>query len=80
MERHGGWPECLLEAACSCCAVMCWLDEKVAAVMVQVELGGCMADMPDMGRHAVAWDDVENREESNGVCDGAFGEQYGCGE
>ena len=25
---------------CSCCALLCWLDEKGAAVMIQIELGG----------------------------------------
>ena len=41
---------------------------------------GWLTDMLVMGRHAVAWDGVENREESDGVCDGTFGQQDGCGE
>ena len=36
--------------------------------------------MPDMGRHAVAWDGVENREGPDGIFDGTFGQQDGCGE
>ena len=41
---------------------------------------GWLASMPDMGRHAVAWDGVENREESDEIFDGTFGEQDSCGE
>ena len=33
------WSTCPLETACSCCAVLCWLDEEGAAVMIQIELG-----------------------------------------
>ena len=40
MEGHGGCSTCPLETACSCCAVLRWLDEKGAAVMMKIELGG----------------------------------------
>ena len=41
---------------------------------------GWLANMPVMGRHTVAWDGVENREESDGIFDGTFGEQDRCGQ